>query len=232
VGYAHQRVATTPLDPVDAAKFAPLAWESDSEGLRAMTRHELSLPLSLGSLNLVPYISGEAGFWNENIAQQEVTRLSGQGGIRTALPFWTVSQNVENRLLDLRGLAHKVTLKSDLFFADTNQDLSQFPLYDPLDDNAQEHFRRRFIFDTFGGALPDRFDERSFAVRSGMQRWVTAGSGEIMDNTQQMRFGIDQRWQTKRGLPGRERIVDVFALDFGLTYSCWRPIDVTVRWLC
>lgn len=218
VGYAHQRVATTPLDPVDAAKFAPLAWESDSEGLRALTRHELSLPLSLGVWNIVPYISGEAGFWNENIAQQEVTRLSGQGGVRTALPFWTVNQNVENRLLDLRGLAHKVTLKSDLFFADTNQDLNQFPLYDPLDDNAQEHFRRRFIFDTFGGALPDRFDERNYAVRSGMQRWVTASSGEIMDNTQQMRFGIDQRWQTKRGLPGRERIVDVFALDFGLTY--------------
>jgi hypothetical protein len=87
------------------------------------------------------------------------------------------------------------------------------PLYDPLDDNSQEHFRRRFVFDTFGGTLPEKFDERNYAVRSGMQRWVTAGSNEIFDNTQQARFGIAQRWQTKRGLPGRERIVDLVSLD-------------------
>ena len=218
VGYAHQRVASTPLDPVDAAKFAPLAWESDSEGLRAITRQELSLPLSLGYWKLIPYVSGEVGFWNQDVNGDEVTRLTGQTGVRTALPFWTVNTNVENRLLDLRGLAHKVTLRSDLLLADTNQPLDRFPLYDPLDDNAQEHFRRRFIFDTFGGVLPDQFDERSYAVRSGMQRWVTAGSSEVVDRTQQARFGIDQRWQTKRGLPGRERIVDLVALDFDFIY--------------
>ncbi|MBX3420244.1 MAG: organic solvent tolerance protein OstA [Pirellulaceae bacterium] len=218
VGYAHQRVATTPVDPVDAAKFAPLGWESDSEGLRARTRQELSLPMALGVWKIVPFVSGEAGFWNEDIAQQEVTRLSGQAGVRTALPLWSANANVENRLFDLRGLAHKVTLKSDIFFADTNQDLDRFPLFDPLDDNSQEHFRRRFIFDTFGGALPKQFDERNYAVRSGMQRWVTAYSGEIFERTQQARFGIDQRWQTKRGLPGRERIVDLVTLDFDMIY--------------
>jgi len=218
LGYAHQRVATAPTDPVDAAKFAPLAWESDSEGLRAVTRNELSLPLSLGVWRVVPYISGEVGFWNEDINNQDVTRLTGQAGLRTSLPFWQVNTNVENRLLDLRGLAHKVTLNSDLFLADTNQDLNRFPLYDPLDDNSQEHFRRRMIFDTFGGILPERFDERNYAIRSGIQRWVTAGSTEIVDRTQQARFGIDQRWQTKRGLPGRERIVDLVSLDFDMIY--------------
>lgn len=218
VGYAHQRAATTPTDPVDAAKFAPLAWESDSEGLRAATRNEISLPLSLGVWRVVPYVSGEVGFWNQDINDQDVTRLTGQAGLRTSLPFWQANANVENRLLDLRGLAHKVTLKSDLFLADTNQDVNRFPLYDPLDDNSQEHFRRRMIFDTFGGILPERFDERNYAIRSGIQRWVTAGSTEVVARTQQARFGIDQRWQTKRGLPGRERIVDLVSLDFDMIY--------------
>jgi hypothetical protein len=213
VGYAHQRVASTPTDPADAAKFALLPWETDSEGLRATTRQELSLPVSLGAWNVVPFISGEAGFWNEDVNQDDVTRLTGQAGLRTSLPFWRVYPNIENRLFDLRGIAHKVSLESEFFYADSNQDLERFPLYDSLDDNAQEHFRRRFIFNTYGGVLPAEFDERNYALRQGMQRWVTAGSTEVVDDMTQVRMGVKQRWQTKRGLAGRERIVDLVSFD-------------------
>ncbi|MCA9127980.1 MAG: LPS-assembly protein LptD [Planctomycetales bacterium] len=213
VGYAHQRVATTPLDPADSAKFATLPWETESEGARAVTRQELSYPTELGAWKIVPFLSGEAGFWNEDVTQNDVSRLTGQAGIRAALPMWRVYPNIENRLFDLRGIAHKVTFESEFFYADSNTDLSRMPLYDPLDDNAQEHFRRRFIFNTFGGTLPPEFDERSFALRSGMQRWITASSTEIVDDASQLRFGVNQRWQTKRGLAGRERIVDLVSLD-------------------
>ncbi len=213
VGYLHQRSATAPLDPAELAKFSALPYESDSEGLVATTRQELSLPLTLGAWDVVPYLSGEAGFWKEDINQEDQTRLVGQAGLRTSLPFWRVYPNVENRLFDLRGMAHKVTLESDLFYADANKDLSLFPLYDPLDDNSQEHFRRRFIFNTFGGTLPAQFDERNYALRNGMQRWVSAGARTIADDMTQARFGINQRWQTKRGLPGQERIVDLITFD-------------------
>ncbi len=213
VGYAHQRVASTPLAPADAAKFALLPWESDSEGLRAITRQELSLPVELGAWKIIPFVSGEAGFWNEDVNQDDVTRLTGQAGVRTALPFWRVYPNVENRLFDLRGIAHKVTLETEFFYADSDQDVDRFPLFDPLDDNSQEHFRRRLIFNTFGGSLPPEFDERSYAIRNGMQRWVTAGSSEVVDDMMQLRTGVNQRWQTKRGLPGRERIVDLVSFD-------------------
>ncbi|MEZ6137109.1 MAG: organic solvent tolerance protein OstA [Pirellulaceae bacterium] len=218
VGYVHQRTASTPLAAAEAAKFALLPWESDSEGLRAITRQELSMPLDLGAWKIIPFMSGEAGFWNEDVNQDDVTRLTGQAGVRTALPLWRVYPNIENRLFDLRGIAHKITWENEFFYADTNQDLDRFPLYDPLDDNSQEHFRRRFIFNTFGGSLPERFDERNFAVRSGMQRWVTAGSSEVVDDMMQLRTGVNQRWQTKRGLPGRERIVDLVSLDVDFIY--------------
>lgn len=217
-GYGHQRVTTTPLDPADAAKFTLLPWESDSEGLRAVTRQELAIPFALGPWKMVPFLSAEAGFWNEDINQDDVTRLTGQAGFRTSLPMWRVYPNIENRLFDLRGIAHKLTLESELFYADSNQDIDRFPLYDPLDDNAQEHFRRRFIFNTFGGTLPDQFDERYYALRSGMQRWITAGSTEIMDDMSQFRLAVNNRWQTKRGLPGRERIVDLVSLDIGAIF--------------
>lgn len=217
VAYAHQRPASTPTDPADAAKFAPLPWESDSEGLRALTRQELSVPLSLGPFRFNPYVSGEAAFWGEDVNQDDLTRLTGQAGVRASLPMWKVYPGVENRLFDLRGLAHKATFEAEYFYADSTQNLDLLPLYERLDDNSQEHFRRRIVFNTFGGATPAQFDERGFALRSGMQRWITASSHEIVDDMTQVRLGINQRWQTKRGLRGRERIVDLVSFDVDFT---------------
>ncbi len=213
VGYGHQRPATVPINPIEAAKFAPRPWESDSEGIRATTRQELSLPMDVGAVRLTPFLSGEAAHWGEDVIGEDLTRLTGQGGLRASLPLWRAYPNIDNRLFDIRGIAHKVTLESELFYADTNQDLSRLPLYDALDDNSQEHFRRRFTFNTFGGTLPAEFDERSYALRNGMQRWITAASTEVVEDVTQMRFGVNQRWQTKRGVPGRERIVDLISLD-------------------
>ncbi len=213
VGYLHQRPAEPPTNPIELAKYAVQPWESDSEGLVASTRQELSYPLALGAFDVIPYVSGEGAFYNEDVTQNDETRLTGQVGLRASVPFWRVYPNVENRLFDLRGIAHKVTLESDFFYADSNKDLGLFPLYDPLDDNSQEHFRRRFVFNTFGGTLPAQFDERNFALRNGMQRWLTAGSRQIVDDMTQARFGVNQRWQTKRGLAGRERVVDLVSFD-------------------
>lgn len=213
VGYVHQKVATTPTDPQDFNKFQLRPWETDSEGVKAATRQELSMPLQLGAWKFIPYLSGEAAFWNEDINQDDLTRLTGQTGIKTSLPFWRAYPNLDSRLFDIRGIAHKVTLESEFFYADSSANLDQLPLFDPLDDNSQEHFRRRMVFNTFGGATPPQFDERSAAFRTGMQRWITASSGEIVDDLSQVRLGVNQRWQTKRGLPGRDRIVDLVALD-------------------
>ena len=218
VAYAHQRVATTPTDPQDAAKFQLLPWETDSEGVRAITRQELSAPLTLGAWNLAPFISGEAGYWGEDVTGNPLTRLTGQGGIRTSLPMWRAYPGVSSSLLDINGMAHKISFDNELFYADSNKDLSRLPLFDPLDDNSQEHFRRRMIFNTFGGVRPERFEERNYALRQGMQRYVTANSSEVLDDMVQLRSGINQRWQTKRGYPGRERIVDLVSLDVDWIY--------------
>ena len=56
--------------------------------------------------------------------------------------------------------------------------------------------------------LPPQFDPRTFALRQGLQRLVASPSDVIADDLEQFRVGLHQRWQTKRGLPGRERIVD------------------------
>jgi hypothetical protein len=214
VGYADTNIADPPIDPAQAAVTqTPLPGEANASGIIASTRQEVAMPLELGPIKFVPFVSGEASHYGEDINGESLTRLIGQAGVRSSLPMWRIDPNVHSSLLNVNGLAHKVELIGEYFYADSNTDFDQLPLYDRLDDNAQEEFRRRFIFDNFGGLLPDRFDPRTYALRHGMQRMVTNPSEVIADDLMQGRLGLHQRWQTKRGLPGRERIVDLMRFD-------------------
>jgi hypothetical protein len=222
VGYARMQTTAPPADPAQVAVISPNPWAAEVEGLRAVTRHELDLPLELGPTKVVPYALGEAGFWGEDLTGNSLTRFWGQAGVKASLPMWRADPTIRNELLNVNGLAHKLVFEAEAFVADSTEDLGQFPLYDQLDDNATEFTRRQMAVRTFGQPVgtfvPLRFDERYFALRSNLQGDVTAQSMEIADDLAEVRLGLKQRWQTKRGLPGRERIIDwiVFDVDAAL----------------
>ena len=217
IGYGRLRTADAPLDLGQAAVFDPLAWEANVDGVRVGTRHEIDVPLQVGPVKVVPYALGDISYWQEALDGEDLLRAYGQAGIKASLPFWRVDPTIQSELWNINGLAHKVSFDVEAFYADASQDLDELALYDQLDDNSQEDFRRRFAFETFGilpgGDVPLRFDERFFALRTGMQGNVTAPSMEIADDLEIIKFGIRQRWQTKRGMPGQERIIDWVTLD-------------------
>ncbi len=213
VGYSRLNVADAPRNPAEAASFTTLPGEADRRGVEAGTRQELSLPVAVGPVNVAPFVSGEASHYGEGADGDEVTRLLGQAGVRASLAMWRADPTIQSALLNVRGLAHKAEWSFEYFAADSDTNLDELPLYDPLDDNAQEQFRRRFIFDNHGGVLPTSLDPRVYALRQGTQRWVTSPSDVIADDLQQVRLGLHQRLQTKRGLPGRERITDLVRFD-------------------
>jgi hypothetical protein len=226
-GYARLKtaVAPSPINPTEVTSFSPLAWEVPVEGLHAATRHEIDLPFNLGPTKIVPYALGELFHVSEDITAQERTRAFGQLGVRSSLPIWRSNPAVKSELFNLNGLAHKVVFESEFLWADSEEDLSNFPLYEQLDDDAVEFFRRRFLSPVGGGypfpglaSIPLKFDERYYALRNGMQSWVTAPSTEIADDLTKLKLGVRQRWQTKRGLPGQERIIDWITLDVEGSY--------------
>ena len=222
VGYARLNSATMPTN-VPAAQFTQLAWEpappgANISGVRAGTRQEIDLPLQAGPVDVTPYVLGDATYYGQDLLGQEETRLLGQVGVRASLSMWNADPCVQMPLLNVNGLAHKVTFESEILYADSNKDLAEIPLYDNLDDDATEEFRHFMPFSTFGGApIPLTSDERYLALRTGMQGDVTAYSLDIADDLQLVRLGVRQRWQTKRGLPGRERTIDWVTLDVGST---------------
>jgi hypothetical protein len=236
--YSHSSAAyatfdrtTLPQDTADPFNYMP--WETTRmQGERFTTRQELDYPFQIGAVKIVPFVMGEAAHWGEDIDGQPLDRLWGQAGIRASLPMWSVDPSACSDFFNVHGLAHKVVWKAAFTASDANRDLTDLPLYDALDDDSVEEFRRRYFTTTFGipshtylfpdgkpySAYLKKFDERYYALRSGLQDWVTSPSSEVADDLMAVRFGAEQRWQTKRGPADNQRIVDWITLDTNMTF--------------
>jgi hypothetical protein len=212
--YADFEVATTPTEPTLNAQFTTLPWEADVDGERLITRQGIDVPFQLGAVKVVPFALGELARWGEALDGDSLERAYVNTGVRASLPMWAVYPDVRDPLFNLNGLAHKVVFDAELSYADANANFDELPLYDPLDDTSIIEFRRRLM----SGALPPtivdpKFDPRRYALRSGMQNWVTAPVPEIADDLMALRLGVRQRWQTKRGVAGNQHLVDWLTLD-------------------
>lgn len=217
--YANMNVATTPTNPTLASQFIVLPWEADVEGERLITRQELDLPLEAGPFKVVPFVLGELGQWGEGLDGDEIQRAYVHTGVRSSIPFWAVFPDFRDPIFNLNGLAHKVVFDAEFSYADSDEDLDDFALYDAIDDTNITEFRRRFM----SGGLPPtivgpEFDPRQYAFRTGLQGWVTSPVSEIADDLMALRMGMRHRWQTKRGGPGRQHLVDWLTLDMNATY--------------
>jgi lipopolysaccharide export system protein LptA len=232
--YANIGIATPPTNPTLLSQWTLLPWESlpgigppfvpiEAQGERFVTRNEFDYPIDLAPFKVVPYVLGEYGHWGADLNGDSIDRLWGQVGVRASIPFWAVDPTIHDPLFNLNGLAHKVVFDGEASYADANQDFDEFPLYDEIDDDAIEEFRRRLFFSPVGssvlaGQFNRKFDPRYWAIRSGIQDDVTATSMELADDLTTVRLGMRQRLQTKRGAPGEERIVDWMTFDSNATW--------------
>jgi hypothetical protein len=228
--YANIGLASMPTNTTLAGQWTLLPWEVDSGGVlpidgageRFVTRQELDFPFNFAPFKVVPYVLGELGHWGADIDAGDIDRAYGQVGLRASIPFWAVDPTVRDPLFNLNGLAHKVVFDAEVSYADASRDVTRFPLYDELDDDAIEEFRRRLFVAPFGGSLAGtfnpKFDPRFYAVRTGIQSWVAAPTSEVVDDLTAVRLGMRHRLQTKRGAIGEERIIDWVTFDSNVTW--------------
>ncbi len=212
VGYGRVHPAEAPFNPATDI-FTPLPYYTPSEGVVAMTRHEIDLPMAVGPVNVVPYVLGEAAHWNQDRFGDDVSRLYGSAGVRASIMFSRYMPGVYNPILGLNGLAHKMVFDVDYSYSEATESLNRLAQYNEFDEDAQERFRERFMLLEFGGVLPTEFDPRYYAVRSGAGRYVTAPYHELVDDLHVVRLGWRHRWQTRTGPPQAPRIVDWMTLD-------------------
>ena len=261
LAYANQNIASTPTNATLAGQFALLPWEQDSAGNRAdpkgerlITRNQLAMPLNLEPFKVVPYAIGELGHWGSDIEGNDIQRAYFQTGLRASIPFWTANPTIQDPVFNLNGLAHKVVFDMEASYSDSNRDVTDFPLYDELDDDVFDDIRRRLFNPTFGGQLAGtyynsgvspttidpKFDPRYYLLRNNTQGLVTSPAMEVVDDLSLVRFGMRHRLQTKRGAPGREHIVDWITFDSNITWfpesdrdnygSSFGLADYDLRW--
>ncbi|MCL2742408.1 MAG: hypothetical protein FWE67_01005 [Planctomycetaceae bacterium] len=196
------------------------------------TRHELDLPFNLGPIRTVPYALGEFSHWGKDRSGNDVQRLYGQTGVRLDLPFWKVVPGCSSRTWYVNGLAHKINFDTEFAYAQSNRSMDNLILTDSLDSWSIEDFRRRYPYyrQTFDAlrtipandrnrfTLPQLFDPRYYALRSGLAGNAAASNMEIADDMMFLRMGMTQRFQTKRGPIGKRRIIDWITLGVHFTY--------------
>jgi hypothetical protein len=184
---------------------------------------ELNLPFEVGPFKLVPYGIFRATHYTETLAADEDTRFYGGGGMRGSIPFTRIYPDVCSSLFNLNGLAHKIVLEADYRYVRSNVDFRELPLLDRIDDDATDQARRdlrtfRIATAPVGSkdyflATSPIFDPQLYALRRGFM-----GNTETLDDLQYLRVGARQRWQTKRGFPGVQHIVDWMTLDLRATW--------------
>jgi hypothetical protein len=238
--FEHSSAAYADIGVADRATntmaWSPLPWETDSTGAiisgsgeRLVTRHELDWPINVAPFKVVPFALGELAHWGDDITGNDLQRAYLHTGARASIPFWHVDPTIRDAIFNLNGLAHKVVFEVEASYADATRDFTQLPLYDELDDDSIEEFRRRLFFPPFEGGLApyyslgppfinSKFDPRFVALRSGLQGWVTSPSFEIADDLALVRMGMRHRLQTKRGAIGEQRIVDWVTFDANATW--------------
>lgn len=144
-------------------------------------------------------------------------RFYGGGGVEASTTASRVYGDVRNELFNLNGLNHKVTLTGNYFAAYSDQPYTRFPQLDRVfDDSLDQGYRNTRLNQTSlipgqAGpflALSPIYDPQQYAIRRLVENRV-----DTLDSMQQVRLGLDQRLQTKRGFPGAEHTVDWMTLN-------------------
>lgn len=220
VDYANVHTANEVNNP-NIFAFLPYDPISNTSGPfksgRAWTTHELSAPLKLGFLRLTPYGVGQLTGWSSQLGDNTVGRAWGGGGARANVMAWRTFDDVESDLLNVHGLAHKVNFNADYRTVYSTLPLGRIGIQDQYDDDTYEFTRRYFALTNYvGGLLPLQYDPRYLVLRRAYS--PISFTPDIQDRIETLKFGINQRLQTKRGPDGNRRIVDYMVLDLQTTY--------------
>jgi hypothetical protein len=214
VGYARLR---TPDEPPPAYQLT----EQSDNTLRADFRNELSLPFSLGPVRVVPYVTGAVTYYSEDLEGNEATRLYGGVGLRGTMPLTRIYPDIQSDFLNLNGINHKIVLGWNYYDAESTVPFTRLPQLDQLNDFATDQaLRDIFPFQTLfnpqhGAALISSplFNPQFYAIRQLLDSKV-----DTIDSINVLQLDVDQRWQTKRGYPGQEHIVDWMTLDLSASF--------------
>jgi hypothetical protein len=217
VAYAQLKVTNVPPFPDPAVQPTDV---NTSTG-RFDIFQEISLPFYFGPVKVVPYAVLDLTYYTEDLTGSDRGRIYGAGGVRASLPLSRLYTDVHSDLFNINGLYHKITLTGNYYNAESNTPYTQLPQLDRLDDDATDQARRDFSFPIPPSLIsteaainplyltnPNKYDPQRFAIRQLVDNRI-----DTLDTIDTFQLDVFQRWQTKRGYPGQQHIIDWMTLD-------------------
>jgi hypothetical protein len=188
---------------------------------RLFAQQELAAPFYLGPVKTEPYANLLLAEYTNDLAGDEVGRVYGGGGVRGSVPFTRLYPDVESDLFNLNGINHKLVLSANYYIAGTNEPYTKFPqldrLNDPIADQALREIRPQepAINPANGLALATSplYDPQLYAIRRLVDDRI-----DTVNDIQVLQLDLRQRWQTKRGVPDNQHILDWMTLDLSGSY--------------
>ncbi len=123
---------------------------------RADSRQEVGLPVDVGPIRFVPFVSVRGTAWDDSLTEGGVLRAFGTYGVRAAMYLSRVYPDVHSTLFDLDGVRHIIKPDVTAWVSHTNRDSRE--LF-PFDDTVE------------------RIDEVDGVALGLRQRWQTRRGG-------------------------------------------------------
>src|SRR5260370_25914619 len=126
-----------------------------------------------------------------------------------------------SELLNLNGINHNMVSSANYYIAHSDVPFNQLPQLDQLNDNATDQALRDLhpvqpaLNPNYGLFLitSPMFNPQVYAIQRLVDNRV-----DTLDTIEVLQLDLRQRWQTKRGYPGMEHIVDWMTLDLSASY--------------
>jgi len=218
--YASLRDSTDPLPQVSVTDIA-------TNTARGSWMQEAQLPFYLGPLKLTPYGRTELTGYSNDLYGNSIGRAWEAGGIRASIPFTHLYSGIQSELWNVNGLNHKMVFSTNYVYSYTNTPYTLLPQLDRLNDDAtnqalrdirpyQFEFNPNGVFGNHGLGLissPYFNTPQTYAIRRLL--WDRT---DTLSTMEQLQLDLRQRWQTKRGFPGNQHIVDFMTLDTSASF--------------
>jgi len=214
LGYYQLKITDVPPPPTSSTDV------NTSTG-RFDLYQDLTAPFTLGPFRIAPYGVLDLTYYTEDLNDTSIGRVYGGGGVRASIPFSRLYPSVQSDLFNLDGIYHKIVLGCNFFDVRSSVPHTELPQLDQLNDNASDQALRDikplepFFNPAHGVYLRDSalYDPQLFALRQLVDNRI-----DTLDTIEVLQMDLFQRWQTKRGYPGQEHVVDWMTLDLSATY--------------
>lgn len=228
----HASIGYAQLRPTEQPPFPLTSTDSRIDAGRFDWWHELDAPIQLGAFKVVPYgildlteytdYLNNSPTWPATDTGTARGRFYGAGGIRASVPLTRLYPGAESELFNINGgINHKITLGANYYTAYSDTPFYRLPQLDRINDDATDQALRDItplqpVFNpAHAVALQTEtlFNPQFYAIRH-----LVDDRPDTLASISELQMYLQQRWQTKRGYPGAEHIVDWMTLDVSAVY--------------